>query len=195
MLFQNSLDALMDELRPSPEKVLFTARLMLKEDYRLSAGWGLMNAASQGIDITVAKPYLLEGLATGDKNQKCLCARALAYHFLNIGDRSGLDSISDTDDAFVRRDFFETLNARANDAHGLAILLLIGFLGHKDRAMRDLSSSALELSVELGSPEARDLIRKGISAQRSASEVPDLLAFKASEKILRSLELREKRLG
>lgn len=195
MIFQHSEDNLLQELRQSPEKILFTATLMLEEDYRLSAGWALMNSAAQGIDITVAKPYLTEGMQVGDKNQKCLCARALTHHYLNIGDRPGLDSVAETDDAFVRRDFFDTLNARANEAHVGAIDFLIGRLGHADRALHDLAASALELAVELGSRDARDLIRAGIESLRSDSDVTNLMAFRASEKISRSLELREKRQG
>jgi HEAT repeat protein len=193
MLFKHEKNALIADMKVSPEKVLYTATLLLNEDYRLSAGWILVNASAEKVDLTVAKPYLKEGLESEDKNVRCQCARTLTFHYLNTGDLPGLKSLAEIDDVLVRKDIFDSANVYATDAHAGAIEFLAEILGHRDRNLRELAASALELAVELGDSNARDRIRQELKPLTKTSGVPNLPALKSAEKICKSIELREKR--
>ena len=192
-LFQHNKYALIEVMKISPEKVLFASTLLLNEDYQLSAGWALVNAVQEKVDLTVAKPYLVEGLSAKNKNVRSQCARCLTLHYLNTDDLRSLKALAEPDDASMRRDIFDAANAYATDAHPSAIKFLVMTLGHPDRSVRELALGALELAVELGEKEARELIKNELEPHTKAGVVTNLLAFKAAEKICKSIELKERR--
>jgi hypothetical protein len=193
MLFRHERNALVAEMKISPEKVLYMATLLLNEDYRLSAGWILINATQENVDLSVARPYLVEGLDSNDKNVRCLCARALTFHYLNTCDLPGIRSVAETDDLFVRKDVFDSVNSYATYGHAGAVSFLAVTLGHPERSLRELAASALELAVELGDKTAREKIRGELEPLAKTTGVPNLPALKSAEKIIASIELREKR--
>ncbi|HSB47030.1 MAG TPA: hypothetical protein VLD37_03385 [Candidatus Bilamarchaeum sp.] len=193
-LFLHDKNALVEEMKTSPEKVLYAATLLLNEDFRLSAGWILASASQEKADVTVAVPYLKEGLDSADKNMRSQSARTLSFHYMNTGDFKSLFSLAEGSVELVRRDVFDAINVYATGAHPGAVSFLADALGHPERGVREFAQSTLELAVELGDARTRQMIRHALGPLTRTDGVPNLAALRSAERICRSIDLREKRL-
>jgi hypothetical protein len=191
-LFNHDREELVRALKDSPEKLLFTATLLLNEDYRISAAWALVNAAQEGADIAVAEPYLNESMCSDDKNLRCLSAKALTFHYLHLGRWDRMEKLAEASDPFVRGDVFDSVNIFATDGKKPAVAFLVVLLSHPERNIREQAFSALELAIELGGQKARDAIKEELRPLKSSSGVTNLLAIRYADKLSQAIELSEK---
>lgn len=191
-LFQKDPGRILNCFREDKGSILCAAKLLLSDDYVFSSGWALAFAAKNKLDISVAVPYLDELLSHKEMDARSYAAKALTFHYLNMGDREKLvPRMRSCGDESVTREIADAFLEEIGRGNIFAVKIVLESLSYPDKEVRTFSAYILDNAPGYCSGESREVLKSALLQFKRERRVLHLDTYRFIDDALRAIELQK----